>query len=77
MSDILSAILEGLGKILVSAITQTQKKADNINNEVDRVKQRADSYSDEKLKERYQNTSSLIEKKAYSDILKDRQNKDK
>lgn len=77
MTDILSAILEGLGKILVSAITQTQKKADNINNEVDRVKQRADSYSDEKLKERYQNTSSLIEKKAYSDILKDRQNKDK
>lgn len=75
MSDILSAILEGLGKILVSAANQTQKQSERINNEVDKVKQRANGYSDEKLKERYQNTTSMIEKKAYADILKDRQNK--
>jgi len=77
MPDILSKIFECLGEIFNASLERTLQMPDKINNEYDSVRDKADKYSDVRLKKAYQSSSSPVEKKAYYDELTERKNKEK
>lgn len=63
--DILGAIFEGMLK-------EGQRNIDRMQKDYDKASDKAQGYSDERLKQAYKNASSAFEKKAYADELVDR-----